>query len=78
MVSWTLFLSLSSLPVFLAQSLGYRPVLVQVLLDYTLLFPDTCELVQNSSFGNTCAATLYTFSGSAEEDETKHKNCQVL
>lgn len=42
MVSWTLFLSLSSLPVFLAQSLGYRPVLVQILLDYTLLFPDTC------------------------------------
>lgn len=33
-----------------------------------------CELVQNSSFGNTYAATFYAFSDNAEGDETKHKN----
>lgn len=44
MVSWMLLLSLRSKPayVFLAWSLGCKPVLVQILLNYTLLFLDAC------------------------------------
>lgn len=37
-----------------------------------------CELDQNSSLGNTCAATFYIFSDNAEGDDTKHKNWLVL